>query len=389
MSSAGVGNGGSSAAKIDRTAPILIVGGGIGGMASAILLRRHGFAVELVEIDPHWGVYGAGISITGPTFRAFRDLGILSEVCEAGYGSTGGLKLHNPAGIKVAEIPSPSIAPGVPSGGGIMRPVLHNILRRHTEASGAKIRLGEEVARLDEDDDGVQVTFTGGGNARYQMVIGADGTFSKLRATLFPGAPAPRYTGQHCWRVVAARPAELTQPYFFMGGQVTAGLMPCSQDQMYMWLLEAAPEKIRLADDALANRLRQIMAPFGGLLGEIRDGLNADTPIIVRPLEAILLPRPWYKGRVILIGDAVHATTPHLASGAGIAVEDALILSEMLNDGDSIADAFEGFTERRWERCKMVVETSVRIGALQQQNAPPDELKMLISSVEAELRNEI
>jgi 2-polyprenyl-6-methoxyphenol hydroxylase-like FAD-dependent oxidoreductase len=389
MSSSDAVAGSDRRAPIDKAAPMLIAGGGVGGMACAILLRRRGFAVDLVETDPQWGVYGAGISVTGPSYRAFAQLGILHEVLQAGFASNGGLKLHTPAGQQIAEIPSPAIAPGLPSGGGIMRPALHAILRRHTEASGAAIRLGERVAALDQDAGGVSVTFTGGDTARYQMVIGADGAFSALRLLLFPQAPAPAYTGQHCWRLVAPRPDHVTQPHFYLGGRISAGLMPCSQDKMYMFLLQAAPEKIRLADSQLAPRLRQVMAPFGGLLGELRDNLTVDSPIIVRPLEAMLLPRPWYAGRTLLIGDAAHSTTPHLASGAGIAVEDALVLAETLDECGSVGDAFARFMDRRWERCRMVVETSVQIGALQQQGAPPDQVKAVIADAEMRLRAEI
>jgi 2-polyprenyl-6-methoxyphenol hydroxylase-like FAD-dependent oxidoreductase len=131
------------------------------------------------------------------------------------------------------------------------------------------------------------------------------------------------------------------------------------------------------------------MAPFGGLLGELRDNLTVDSPIIVRPLEAMLLPRPWYAGRTLLIGDAAHSTTPHLASGAGIAVEDALVLAETLDECGSVGDAFARFMDRRWERCRMVVETSVQIGALQQQGAPPDQVKAVIADAEMRLRAEI
>lgn len=112
-----------------------------------------------------------------------------------------------------------------------------------------------------------------------------------MRALLFPDA-APRYSRQYCWRVNAPRDAVVTQPHFFMGGQVTAGLMPVSDNQMYMWLLHPEPARTRLADAALPGRLREIMAPSGGLLGTLRDGLGPHSTITVRPLEAILMPRP-------------------------------------------------------------------------------------------------
>jgi 2-polyprenyl-6-methoxyphenol hydroxylase-like FAD-dependent oxidoreductase len=135
--------------------------------------------------------------------------------------------------------------------------------------------------------------------------------------------------------------------------------------------------------------LRELMAPFSGLIGALRDGLSVKSSIIVRPLEAILLLRPWHRGRVLLIGDAVHATTPHLASGAGIAIEDALVLSEELGAPVSIEQALARFEERRWERCRLVVENSVQIGQMEQTHADPGALKRLMAESEAALRLDI
>jgi len=237
--------------------PILVVGGGIGGMAAAILLRRRGFAVNIVELDPEWRVYGAGISITGPTYRAFQWLGILDEVCALGFGSTGAIRIHNTAGQHLADVPTHSISPGLPSGGGIMRPVLHQLLRDRTGTEGVSVRLGITAEGFNDQADSVNAPITDGTATAYQAVIGADGAFSAVRAMLFPDAPEPRYTGQYCWRVNAARPPEVTQPYFFMAGQVTAGLMPVSPAKMYMWLLQPAVTKTRVAQTIFRGPCRR------------------------------------------------------------------------------------------------------------------------------------
>jgi 2-polyprenyl-6-methoxyphenol hydroxylase-like FAD-dependent oxidoreductase len=112
---------------------------------------------------------------------------------------------------------------------------------------------------------------------------------------------------------------------------------------------------------------------FGGALGAIRDGLSASSRINYRPLEKLLLPQPWHRGRAILIGDAAHATTPHLASGAGLAVEDALVLADLLASDLPPEDALAGFTARRYARCRMVVENSVRLGEMEMHRAPGEE----------------
>jgi 2-polyprenyl-6-methoxyphenol hydroxylase-like FAD-dependent oxidoreductase len=371
----------------DRT--ILIVGGGFAGMALAIRLRAMGWSVDLIEIDPDWRVYGAGISITGPTYRACRRLGIADEVISQGYGSHGGVRICAPNGHIVAEIPAQPIEPGLPTAGGIMRPVLHDIMSSRTRDCGASVRLGVTLKGLVEVGNAVQANTSDGQTRDYALVVGADGVFSEMRRLIFPLAAEPRYTGQYCWRLVAPRPPEIDGVYFYVAGPVTAGLMPTSDTQMYMFLLQAEASKVRIDESTQWRRLKELMAPFSGPLGSLREGLSASSEIICRPLEAILLPRPWHRGRVLLIGDAAHATTPHLASGAGIAIEDALVLSEELARGADVPEVLRRFEERRWERCRLVVENSVRIGQMEQTHADPAVLKALMTESEAALRQDI
>jgi 2-polyprenyl-6-methoxyphenol hydroxylase-like FAD-dependent oxidoreductase len=368
---------------------VLIVGGGFAGMALAIKLRELGWAADLIEIDPQWRVYGAGISISGPTYRAARRLGITEALVARGFASHSGVRICAANGKVVAEIPSHPIEPGLPTNGGIMRPVLHEILQARTRASGTQVRLGVTLTSFTERDDQVRIMTSDGQEKDYSLIVAADGVFSRTRDMVFPAASAPKYTGQYCWRMTAVRPPEIDGVHFYMAGPITAGLMPTSQSQMYMFLLQAEPVKIRLDEATQWQRLKQLMAPFSGLLGTLRDNLSPASAIICRPLEAILLPLPWHRGPVLLIGDAVHATTPHLASGAGIAIEDALVLTEELARNDQVSQALERFEARRWARCRMVVENSVRIGQMEQTHADPGALKALMAESEAALREEI
>lgn len=369
---------------------LLVVGGGIAGMSLAIRMRERGWKVDLIESDPQWRVYGAGISITGPTFRAFKRLGLLDELKANGYPSEFGVRICIPSGQAVADIPTPPIEPGLPVQGGIMRPVLHSILSNRTRAVGTDVRLGVTMTEWSEDAAGNVVVRTSDGQQRtYSLVVVADGALSKTRERLFPGAPKPKYTGQYCWRLVADRPPQIDRCHFYLAHPITAGLMPTSPTQMYMFLLSPEPEKVRVAQEDQWQRLKRLMAPFGGILGKLRDELSSESVINVRPLEAVLVPRPWHRGHVAMIGDAVHATTPHLASGAGIAVEDALVLSDYLASEVDIGTALDCFAERRWERCRMVVENSVAIGEMELNHASPDDLKALMGRSEAALRADI
>lgn len=342
---------------------ILVIGGGFSGMSAAIALRRDGHAVELVEIDPGWRSYGAGISLGGATLRAFRTLGILDEFMLHGFAGDG-VDICIPTGQKVASLPTPRIAgPDVPGGGAIMRPVLAKILADATRAAGAQVHLGCTFTSIQQDANGVDVSFSDGRRGRYDLVVGADGLYSKVREAVFPQAPKPRYMGQAVWRAVLPRPPEITHPVMWVGPKIKIGVNPVSQEEMYMFVTEdrASNEHVDPAD--FARLLRELLAPFPApLLQQIRGQLEGEgARVVFRPLEGLLLPQPWHAGRVQLIGDAVHATTPHLASGACIGIEDAIVLAEEVTKHAGVAPALAAFEARRWERCRMVVENSARL----------------------------
>jgi 2-polyprenyl-6-methoxyphenol hydroxylase-like FAD-dependent oxidoreductase len=194
-----------------------------------------------------------------------------------------------------------------------------------------------------------------------------------MRPLLFPGAPQPVLTGQGCWRAVVPRPPELDGATVYLGNGVKAGITPVSRDEMYLFLLQHVPDNPRMPEAQWPTLLARQLQGFGGTLGTIREGLGEHSRINYRPLETLLLPPPWHRGRIILIGDAAHATTPHLASGAGLAVEDALVLAELLAAEANVEVACTRFTARRFERCRMVVGNSVRLGELEMRRAPAGE----------------
>lgn len=357
-------------AKLDK---VLVIGGGISGMSAAISLRKRGIAVDLVEFNQHWDVQGAGITVSGPTLRAFKTIGVINRILEQG-GCTDGLYLCDAHGNRVGEIPTPRIAgPDIPGGGGLMRPLLAKILSEATLAAGTSVRLGVTFTAIDQHDDHVDVEFSDGSRDKYDLVIGADGLWSKVRPLIFPAAAKPKYTGQGSWRAVVPRPPEIDRCTIFMAPNIKAGVNPVSHDEMYLFLLEHRPENTFLEPSEWHLQLKQLLAGFGGIVANIRDSLGPDSHILYRPLESLLLPPPWHRGRVLLIGDAAHATTPHLASGAGIGVEDAIVLAEELEKDRPLGEALDSFVQRRFERCRLVVENSLRLGEIEIANGSREE----------------
>jgi 2-polyprenyl-6-methoxyphenol hydroxylase-like FAD-dependent oxidoreductase len=160
----------------------------------------------------------------------------------------------------------------------------------------------------------------------------------------------------------------------WLGPRTKVGINPVSQSQAYVFVTEDQPIKQRVEETDCVRSLKQLLEPFTApLVTSLREGLSEQNSIVYRPLESLLLPRPWHRGRVVLIGDAVHATTPHLASGACIGMEDAVVLAEELGRTDDVEAALEAFEARRWERCRMVVQNSLRLGEIEISNGDKQE----------------
>ncbi|MCA2011820.1 FAD-dependent oxidoreductase [Cereibacter sphaeroides] len=351
---------------------ILIVGGGFSGMSAAILLAEAGNAVDLVEIDAGWRSYGAGISLNGGIFRVFARLGIL-EAFKAVGSMTDGVEMRNPVDTMVARLPTPSLQEGATGNGGILRPVLAKLLSDRVRSTATKVRLGISATGFDNRADGVTVTFSDGTSGEYDLVIGADGLYSTTRAAIFPEAPKPRYIGQAVWRAVLPLPAGIETVTMWIGSKLKFGVNGVSDGRAYLFVTEDRPTNDRVPEDAQLEILRGLLQGFPAkTVQDIAAGLNADSQVIYRPLEQMLMPRPWHRGRVVLIGDAVHATTPHMAAGAMIGMEDAVVLADELA-AHEIETALTAFQDRRWERCRMVVENSGRLAEIEQGHGTPEE----------------
>jgi 2-polyprenyl-6-methoxyphenol hydroxylase-like FAD-dependent oxidoreductase len=344
---------------------VLVIGGGFSGMTAALRLQAQGLAVDLVEIDAGWRSYGAGISLNGATLRVIRQLGLLDQFIAAG-AVTDGVHMRSPDDRVVAEIPTPRVAgPDVPGSAGIMRPALARILSDAVRGTGVRLRLGQSFTAIEDGADAARVTFSDGTSDSYDLVIGADGVYSATRRAIFPDAPKPRFVGQSVWRAVVPRPAGIGTVTMWMGPRLKAGLNLVSADTAYLFLTEDRATNDYLPPDTHLATLQGLLAQFGSpTLRAIGAGLTEASQIVYRPLEQLLLPRPWYRGRVVLIGDAVHSTTPHLASGACIGVEDAVVLAEEIGRA-ALPEALDAFQNRRWERCRMVVENSGRLAEIE------------------------
>ncbi|QDC26174.1 2-polyprenyl-6-methoxyphenol hydroxylase [Georgenia yuyongxinii] len=245
---------------------------------------------------------------------------------------------------------------------GLTRPKLHEILTERTQEVGAEIRYKSTFSELQPDADGVTVVYPDGTTERFDYVVGADGVYSQVRSYVLDQTLAPRYIGQSAYRLNMPRLPEIDRIILQKGPKGMAGFVPIGPELAYFFYNTDMPKQERSQVEC-REQLREHLAPFGGLTGRVRDEfLTEDTEIVLRPEESLISPAPWHRGRIVLMGDAVHAITPHLGQGAAQAIEDGVVLGEVLAKYDDAEQAFAEFTERRYERCKLIVETSLAIG---------------------------
>src|SRR4029079_12878962 len=113
-----------------------------------------------------------------------------------------------------------------------------------------------------------------------------------------------------------------------------------------------AGEPVRLGVEGLAAKMRERLAQFSGPVAEYKDLIVDDAAVVYRPVENVVVPAPWHRGRVVIIGDAAHATSPHCGQGAAQAIEDGVVLTQELQARRTLEEAFAAFMERRYERCR-------------------------------------
>ena len=348
---------------------ILVIGGGIGGLTSAIALGKAGHGVTVIERDPTWSVYGVGIIQQSNVLRAVQTLGILDGYLAAGVGFDA-VEIFIPSGQKVARIPGHPVAEGLPANLGIGRPALHKLLGDAARQAGAQIRLGITAATIDDTGDAVNVGFSDGSHGRYAIVIGADGVYSTTRRTILPDAKQPVFTGQAVWRYNFPRPADLDALQVY-NGPTGVGLVPISEALMYMYVTTPEPDNPFYPTVGIAAVMRAKLAHTAPAIRALAEQITDDAGVVYRPLEGMLLRGAWHKGRVVLLGDAVHATTPHLGQGAGMAIEDSIVLAEEIARAATPDEAFAAYRARRFERCRFIVEKSLEICHGQIGKGPP------------------
>ena len=349
---------------------VMVVGGGIGGLALASALVQGGHAVTVVEKTPAWRPLGAGIVLAANAVACLGAIGLGEAAAAVGYrtpwmditDAQGGTLQHADVEATVAAV-GPSYA--------LHRADLHAVLL--DGAAGAETRLGATVASIEDRGDAVDVRLTDGEERRVDLLVGADGLHSRVRELVFADAGAAvRYAGYTCWRLVTENPG-LEGAFEMWGAGRRLGLVPLSRGRLYSFLTENGPAKGQDPETGRGAFVAEKFRGFGGPAQPLLDRMPTlpDSAFLRHDIED-LDRQVWRRGRVALMGDAGHATTPNLGQGACQAIEDALALTICLN-GISQRDvpaALAAYEEMRAARVKAIVDMSRRFGVVGQLSNP-------------------
>jgi 2-polyprenyl-6-methoxyphenol hydroxylase-like FAD-dependent oxidoreductase len=332
---------------------VLVVGAGIAGLAAARTLRGWNATVEVVERVAGPEGEGAGIFLPGNAMRALHQLGLGRRVAERAVRIER-QRFADHRGRRLVDVDPTDVWRGVGDCTALHRASLHEVLLGGVE--DVPIRWGCSPRALADEGTTVVVDFDNGSTGRYDLVLGADGLNSTVRALILP-ATAPRPVGQHARRFVVARPDAPPVWSVMLGPGSSFLSIALGDDQTYCYA--DGPSGGR---DGPPVPLRVLLTDYAEPVPTILDALDAaggDAAVHAGAIEEVALDS-WARGRVLLIGDAAHATSPNMAQGAAMALEDALVLIECLTSADSIDEALASYEPRRRPRTDWVLRQTHR-----------------------------
>lgn len=339
----------------------VVVGAGIGGLGAALGLRRTGWRVTVLERADRFEPVGAGIALMPNALRALDELGLGADFrALTPVQTSGGLRTNSGrwlsrwdaaavqrllgapmVNLHRAELHRMLLAPLPP---GSVRTGVH-VTGITAPAAGDQLRVHAASARIDDAD----------------LVVAADGIESRLRAQLWPDAPAPAYSGITTWRgIVPTPPGPPMQVGQSWGRGSEFGIAPLADGRIYWFGAVESPPGVFVEDERSAARAR-----FGDWHPPIPELIDASDVVLHHDIDHLpALPESFVHGRVVLLGDAAHAMTPHLGQGGCQALEDAVVLAAALATTADMDAALAHYDRQRRPRVDAIRRTAARVGRM-------------------------
>ncbi len=334
---------------------ILIVGAGPAGLALALALGRQGQVPEIIDRAPDWPMGGAGLYLVGNGTRALRALGLAEAVVRAGQI----IRTQTFCDSRGAALAKVDVAAYWNACGPCLGLRRADLLRLMAEQlRGLPVRWNMTVTALQPMDGEVAVQYSDGTAGAYDLVVGADGIRSSIRRLLIGDVP-PRYRRQIAWRFIAPRPDGVDGWTVFLGQRSAFLLVPVDATHAYCYADLGWDEPTVSGRDATPERLQALYRTYAAPVQQVLHSLSDREVIAGLPIEDVV-PQHWGRGRVVLIGDAAHAMSPNMASGAALAFEDALVLAELLAQGVPAGELAARLASRRGPRTAWVGQQTER-----------------------------
>jgi FAD-dependent urate hydroxylase len=330
---------------------ILVVGAGLAGLATARALARGGFSAEVIERQPGWGGTGLGIYLPANASRALRALGLEQAVLERA-AVISRQRVSDERGRLLVEVDLAELWDGIGPCLALQRADLHAVLLEG--AREVPLRLGAELRGLREQGGTLLVEFGDGTAGQYDLVIGADGIRSTVRRLAFGDDAAVRPVGQVGWRFLTACPPEITAWSVMLGHRTAFLMIPIGNGRLYCYC-----DVVSSSGEDRPEDLDRLFSRYGEPVPWLLDSVPEPDLVHRSTIEEVALDS-WVRGRVVLVGDAAHATSPNMAEGAAMALEDALVLAECLHRQGATPAALSEFEARRRPRTDWVLAQTHR-----------------------------
>ena len=340
---------------------VTIIGGGIGGLTAAIALRRRGIDAHVYERSEVLREVGAGISLWPNAVKALLQLGLGARLSAISHKNTD-FALRRWNGSLLASTPAAELERRF--GGGVL--IFHRVtlLGILAESLGQQfIHLGNTCEALEENSSSVRVRFTNSATEEADVLIGADGLNSVVRAHLLHRDPL-RYSGYTAWRSIVAFDPSAIVPAETWGCGQRFGILPTRDGQVYWYATSNAPQG---QHDAESGPTAALLSLFKGWHEPVEALIRASGPNVLRNDIYDRNPvSPWGSARITLLGDAAHPMTPDLGQGACQAIEDAIEIARFLHTMPSEREALKAYEASRGPRTRSIVLASRRMGRIGQ-----------------------